>query len=105
MRAQYYRAHDKRATVLEALKWVYIAINAAIYVIFFTLVLLMAVTSPTTSDTIHRTEAVYAASLNVIAGGVFVLYGSQLMSKLYTERVFVPSRLAVSKKVPCTAHD
>jgi hypothetical protein len=77
----------------------YISINAAMYTIFFTLCLLMAVTPKSTSDTLHRVEAGYASSLNLIAGAVFIIYGSQLMAKLQQEKTYVQSRLIVSKKV------
>merc|ERR1712000_726735 len=77
----YHSSSARIETFVKRLLLTYILINTIVYGIWFILLSLMAIYKNEINE-IHEAEAVYAASLNILVGLSFFIYGACLLNVL-----------------------
>eukprot|EP01094_Clydonella_sp_ATCC50884_P020173 TRINITY_DN4136_c0_g1_i1.p1 TRINITY_DN4136_c0_g1~~TRINITY_DN4136_c0_g1_i1.p1 ORF type:complete len:309 (+),score=92.92 TRINITY_DN4136_c0_g1_i1:137-1063(+) len=95
----YYRAHSDNKNIAVVVTRIYVVVNAVIWLGWFIILLVIACLSGSAAVTAHHVEATYAASLNLMAGAVFVVFGSLLVFKLRTAPVLSSPRMAIAQKI------
>jgi len=80
----------------------YLAINAFVYTIYITFVMLM-VYLPHYRFEAHLVETFYSATISVMTGAAFAFYGRQLYSRVHAGTAINGTKLMVANKVVYTA--